>query len=273
MLDSLKDLLSHTTGMDFDIIKITADDGITSINAVTEDKKLIMNGDFKNEIAEFNGVFGLTKLDTLSKIVNMYNQSTDTVVVKSDFRKAPMPLLDDDGNNVMDQYGNPIIEQVEANVVESITFSRKSPKMKNNYRVVSSAMIPTQPSLQRAIDYDITVEPTMAAIDIIKQQASLGVCETFQFEVEENSNGTHKLVIVFGDTEREAEVDFVAELDSIGGWTGKHGWRWSINTALSVFQYARNADLKIAISSKGIIKVTVNTGLAEYNYLMPALTA
>ena len=70
MKDYLKDLIDHTHGLgNIDLIKVTGTETETTINAIAEDKAVIVSGTFKAPIADFIGVFGMPNLSKLKTIV------------------------------------------------------------------------------------------------------------------------------------------------------------------------------------------------------------
>ena len=70
MKDYLKDLIDHTYGLgDIELIKVTGTATETTINAVAENKSVIISGKFKNPIADFIGTFGMPNLGKLKTII------------------------------------------------------------------------------------------------------------------------------------------------------------------------------------------------------------
>ena len=54
MKDTLLDIIQHTSALGFiDLIKVTGTDTNTTINAIAEDKSVIISGTFKNPHADF----------------------------------------------------------------------------------------------------------------------------------------------------------------------------------------------------------------------------
>ena len=70
MKDNLQDLIQHTFSLGcVDLIKITGTDTETQMNAVAEDKTVIISGTFNNPNSEFIGVFGMPNLGKLKTIL------------------------------------------------------------------------------------------------------------------------------------------------------------------------------------------------------------
>ena len=66
MKDNLQDLIGHTSQLGFiDLIKVTGTDTETAINAIAEDRTVIVSGKFKAANAQFAGTFGMPNLGKL----------------------------------------------------------------------------------------------------------------------------------------------------------------------------------------------------------------
>ena len=46
--------------------------------------------------------------------------------------------------------------------------------------------------------------------------------------------------------------------------------KWKIQQLMSVLKLSEAADCEMAFSSKGVIQITLNTGLGSYRYIFPA---
>jgi hypothetical protein len=109
--------------------------------------------------------------------------------------------------------------------------------------------------------WDVEFEPTMAAIGRLKLQAAAHTEETvFQVRTEDNN-----LVFFFGDASTHAG-SFVFQPSVTGKL--KHTWAWPVSQVQSIL----NLDGKITmkISDAGAMQITVDSGVAEYNYILPA---
>ena len=78
MRDYLLDLVEHTYDLGFiDLIKITGDDKKTGIVGVAEDLSVVIEGEFKNPVPEFMGVFGMPNLNKLKILLNLVEYRED----------------------------------------------------------------------------------------------------------------------------------------------------------------------------------------------------
>ena len=109
----------------------------------------------------------------------------------------------------------------------------------------------------------ITFEPTVAAIQRLKMQAQAN-SEELNFQVKtENKN----LKFFFGDHSTHSG-SFVFQHDITG--TLKHTWSWPVSQVMSILGLTGDKTMKI--SDDGCMQITVDSGLAVYNYILPAQT-
>jgi hypothetical protein len=101
----------------------------------------------------------------------------------------------------------------------------------------------------------------MAAVGRLKLQAGAHTEENvFQVKVD---NGN--LVFFFGDASTHAgSFTFQA------GVTGKlkQTWSWPVTQVMSILNL--DGDKTMRIADAGAMQITVDSGLAEYNYILPA---
>ena len=73
LLNYLKDLVAHTSGLGINSIKITGD-GTTAIIEGSDEtnKTLVIKGKFLKDTPEFEGVCGFNELELLTNYVNAY---------------------------------------------------------------------------------------------------------------------------------------------------------------------------------------------------------
>ena len=72
MKDALLDMVKHTHNLGvIDLIKITGTEEETIVNAIAEDKSVILDATFHGPVAEFIGQFGMPNLGKLNTILNI----------------------------------------------------------------------------------------------------------------------------------------------------------------------------------------------------------
>lgn len=239
MKDQLLDLVQHTHDLGcIDLVKIVGDDQTTVISGVAEDKSVVIEAHFKNPVAEFMGTFGMPNLQKLKILLNLveYRESAKLSI----FQKVD---------------GAP----------EGINFENASGDFKNSYRfMVANVVNEKLKTLKfKVTNWDIEFEPTVASVQRLRMQAQANVEETvFQSKTE---NGDLKLF--FGDHSTHAG-NFVFQ----AGVTGqlKKQWSWPVVHVISIL--GLSGDKTVRISDVGAMQITVDSGLAVYNYIIPAQT-
>ena len=111
------------------------------------------------------------------------------------------------------------------------------------------------------MNWHIEFEPTVVGIQRLKMQASANSEEpNFAVRVD---NGDLKFS--FGDHSTHAG-EFVFQPGVTGAL--KRNWAWPVSQVMSILSLV--GDKIVSISDDGAMKITVNSGLAEYNYILPA---
>jgi hypothetical protein len=237
MKDYLKDLVEHTHDLGcIDLVKITGDDRGTAIVGVAEDLSVVLEGRFKAPITEFTGTFGMPNLNKLKILLGLQEYREDAKLTLS--RKAT---------------GAP----------DGIDFENAAGDFRNNYRFMAAEIVNDKlktPKFKGA-NWHIEFEPTVAGIQRLRMQAQANAEEpNFQARTE---NGDLKFF--FGDHSTHAG-NFVFH----PGVTGqlKRTWSWPVTQVMNIL--ALTGDKTIRISDDGAAQITVDSGIAVYNYILPA---
>ena len=237
MRDHLLDLVSHTFDLGcIDLVKITGTDKETVISGLAEDRSVVVEGEFAAPVADFIGTFGMPNLGKLKVILNTQEYKENAKLALT--RKAT---------------GAP----------DGIDFENAAGDFKNNYRFMASEIVNEKLKTVKfkGVQWHIEFEPTVAAIQRLKMQAAANAEEVnFQAKTE---NGDLKFF--FGDHSTHAG-NFVFQ----PGVTGvlKRAWSWPIKTVISILDLY--GDKVMRISDDGAAQITVNSGLATYNFILPA---
>ena len=237
MRDHLLDLVEHTFKLGcIDLVKITGDTNETVIAGIAEDRSVVLEGKFGAPVADFVGNFGMPNLSKLNILLNIqeYRENAKLSITRKD-TGAP----------------------------DGINFENATGDFKNNYRFMASEIVNEKLKTVKfkGVNWHIEFEPTVAAIQRLKMQASANAEElTFQAKTD---NGDLKFF--FGDHSTHAG-NFVFQPDVQG--TLKRAWAWPIKTVISILDLTGDKTFKI--SDDGAAMITVDSGLAVYNYILPA---
>jgi hypothetical protein len=237
MRDHLLDLVSHTYDLGcIDLVKIVGDDATTTIAGLAEDRSVVIEGQFAGPVPEFIGTFGMPNLNKLKILLNLqeYRDNAKLSITK----RAD---------------GTP----------DGINFENAAGDFKNNYRFMASEIINEKLKTVKfkGVNWHIEFEPSAASIMRLKMQAQANAEETvFQAKTD---NGDLKFT--FGDHSTHSG-SFVFESGVKGQL--KRAWSWPINTVISILSLTGDKVMKI--SDDGAAMITVNSGIATYNFILPA---
>ena len=242
MKDYLQDIVQHTHGLGIiDLVKVTGTDQETVIDAIAEDRSVIVQAKFKNPVPEFVGTFGMPNLSKLNTILNIPEYKED----------AKLSINSQDRNG----------DQVPV----GIHFENKSGDFKNDYRFMTSEVINEKLKVAkfRGVKWNVEIAPAVQSIQRMKFQASANAEETTFVA---KTNGT-KLEFFFGDHSSHAG-NFVFQ-DGVTGSLSK-AWNWPVSAVISILSLPGDKQLKF--SDDGAAMIVVDSGIATYNYILPAQT-
>ncbi len=243
MFDHLKDIIEHTHKIGvINMLKVTGSTTGTAINAYDQETKtVVLSAEFNAPIAEFVGVFGMPNLDRLNTILNIpeYREDAKITVAKQ---------KDGEGNDIP----------------ASINFENKSGDFKNSYRFMATAVINDQLKnvKMKPVKWGVEIQPTNLNIQKLRYQSAAHSDATTFFSKTENG----ELKFFFGDASSHAGSFTFA---TTGGSLSKQ-LHWPVNVVISILSLPGNKEMKI--SDDGVMQITVDSGLAVYNYQLPAQT-
>ena len=242
MRDQLLDLVQHTYDLGcIDIVKITGASDKTSITAISEDRSVVVDAAFAKPITEFNGMFGMPNLAKLKILLNIpeYKKDAQISVLRQDRNGESVPV--------------------------GIHFENSVGDFKNDYRFMAQEIITEKlktPKFKGA-NWNIEFEPTMAGIQRLKMQAQAN-SEEPNFQVTTDSGN---LKFLFGDRSTHAG-EFVFHSGVSGNIRGQ--WMYKVKQVIGILDLV--GDKIVRLSDSGVMQITVNSGVAEYNYILPAYT-
>jgi hypothetical protein len=240
--DILTDIVAHTKGLGFlEMAKITGTNKETILESMADDRSVILTAKTKNPVSEFEGVFGMGNLDKLNLHLRSpeYKENATIEVVTTKRNGDEVPT--------------------------SLHFENESGDFVNDYRFMSTEIINEKiKSVKfKGANWDIEFQPSVTSIQRLKLQAQVHSEESiFQVKME-NKN----LVFSFGDASTHAG-SFVFQGNP--GGKLKNIISWPVQQVLAILNLSGDCVMKI--SDQGAMQITVDSGLAEYNYILPAQT-
>ena len=239
MKDILQDVVAHTHNLGFlSLVKVSNDQG-TAIDAMAEDRSVILSASTHSPVGEFEGTFGMPNLDKLSLHLKNpeYQKDAKIDVVKADRNGEVIPT--------------------------HIHFENTAGDFENDYRFMNKAIIEEKLKTVKfkGAAWAVEFSPSIEAITRMKLQ-SAAHSEEPTFNVKTDSGN---LVFSFGDASTHAgEFDFHKGVEG----TLAHTWSWPVAQVQAVLNL--NGDITMSISDQGAMKISVNSGMATYDYILPA---
>lgn len=240
MKDELMDIVRHTHGLGFiNLVKIEGTDKETLLNGLAEDQTVIVQAKFHKVIKDFEGVFGMPNLNKLNVILGIPEYKDD----------AKIQLQTQKRNNEVVPVG--------------IHFENTNGDFQNDYRFMTTDVINEKlKSIKfRGANWHVEFKPSESSIQRLKYQAQANSEElTFVAKTEQKD-----LKFFFGDHSSHAG-NFIFQSGVTG--TLKHGWNWPVAQVISILGLP--GDIEMKFSDDGIAMISVDSGIAKYEYMLPA---
>jgi hypothetical protein len=240
MRDHLLDIVKNTYGLgNIDLIKVTGTAEETAIEALAEDRSVIVQGKLNGPVAEFVGVFGMPNLGKLNTILGIPEYKENAKIT--------------------------LKTRADTGAPEGLAFENAAGDFKNDYRFMTHEIISDKLKSvkMRTVNWGVEFEPSVNSIQRLKFMASANSEEPV-FTAKKDGND---LKFFFGDHSTHAG-NFVFQADC--GGTLTKALSFPIAAIISILNLT--GDKKFSLSDDGVAQITVNTGVATYNYLLPAQT-
>ena len=240
MKDILQDVVAHTHALGFlSLVKVTNENNTTTVEAMAEDRSVILSTTTHSPVTEFTGTFGMPNLDKLNLHLKNpeYKDNAKLEVVTAERNGETMPT--------------------------HIHFENAAGDFENDYRFMNKAIIEEKLKTVKfkGATWDVTFEPSMAAIARMKLQSAAHSEEpTFNVQTKDGN-----LVFSFGDVSTHAG-NFVFQ-HGVNG-TLKHTWSWPVAQVQSILNLDGTATM--SISDQGAMMISLDSGMAKYDYILPA---
>ena len=241
MKDILQDVVAKTHSLGFlNLVKVTGAD-TTTIESMAEDRSVILTADTNAAVAE--GTFGMPNLDKLALHLKNpeYQKDAKIDVVKADRNGETIPT--------------------------HIHFENSTGDFQNDYRFMNQQIIEEKlKSVKfKGANWDVKFNPSIASIARMKLQSAAHSEEpTFNVKTVKTGDATD-LVFSFGDASTHAG-EFVFQHNIEGSL--QHTWAWPVAQTQAILSLG--GDITMSISDQGAMQITVDSGLATYNYILPA---
>ena len=239
MKDILQDVVAHTHALGFlSLVKVNAEE-TTGIDAMAEDRSVILTATTHNPVTEFIGTFGMPNLDKLSLHLKNpeYQKDAKIDVIQADRNGETIPT--------------------------HIHFENAAGDFENDYRFMNKAIIEEKLKTVKfkGAQWNVEITPSMASIARMKLMSAAHTEEPV-FNV---TTTDENLVFSFGDASTHAG-EFVFQHGVEGTLT--HTWSWPVAQVQAIL--GLDGDKTLGISDQGAMQITVDSGLVKYDYILPA---
>ena len=243
MKDILQDIVAHTHSLGLSLVKVTAENNTTQIDSMAEDRSVIVTATTHSPVSEFEGTFGMPNLDKLNLHLKNpeYQKDAKIDVVTAERNGETIPT--------------------------HIHFENVTGDFQNDYRFMNRAIIEEKLKTVKfkGANWNVVFQPSMASIARMKLM-SAAHSEEPNFNVStESTGGVTDLVFSFGDVSTHAGK-FVFQNAVEGNLS--HTWSWPVSAVQSIL--GLSGDITISISDQGAMMISVDSGLAKYDYILPA---
>ena len=239
MKDFLQDLVAHTHSLGFlPLVKVTASDKETKIESMAEDRSVILNATTHTPVENLEGTFGMPNLNKLDLHLKCpeYKEGAGISVVKQNRNGEDIPT--------------------------GLHFQNATGDFENDYRFMNQDIINEKlKSVKfKGSTWDVEFQPTVASIQRLKYQAAAHTEE----QVFQVSTDGSNLVFSFGDASTHA-----GSFTFQSGITGKlkQTWSWPVNAVQSIL--ALSGEITMRIADAGALGITIDSGTAVYEYILP----
>mgnify|MGYP001560439492 FL=1 len=242
MKDILQDIVAHTHSLGFlSLVKVTGGSNETTIDSMAEDRSVIMSATSNHSVAE--GTFGMPNLDKLALHLKNpeYQKDAKIDVVTAERNGETMPT--------------------------HIHFENNAGDFQNDYRFMNKAIIEEKLKTVKfkGAQWNVAFTPSMASITRMKLMSAAHSEEPTFNVTTKATGGASDLVFSFGDASTHAG-EFVFQHAVEGTLT--HTWSWPVAAVQAILNLS--GDLTMSISDQGAMMISVDSGLATYDYILPA---
>ena len=239
MKDILQDVVAHTHALGFlSLVKVSSEDS-TAIDSMADDRSVILSGSTHNSVSEFVGTFGMPNLDKLALHLKNpeYKKDAKIDVVQAERNGETIPT--------------------------HIHFENTAGDFQNDYRFMNKQIIEEKLKTVKfkGAQWNVEFQPSVASIARMKLMSAAHSEEpTFNVTTKDGS-----LVFSFGDASTHAG-EFVFQHGVEGAL--QHTWSWPVAQVQSIL--GLDGDLTMSISDQGAMMISVDSGMAKYDYILPA---
>lgn len=239
MREIIADIVKQASGL-VDIIKVIGTAESTRLEALDQEKTLIIVGKLKTPVKELEGVFGLTNLGLLKGLLDFSSYKTD----KASFSVKRGTIG-----------GESVPEQFEF---------KDGAGAGSTFRLMAGALCPDQAAIAN-VPWDVSVQPSRAKIAEFQQLASLynEVDKHFGAKTEDGN-----LLFTIGDDNSSMHRASAVVAEDVKGEL-RGGMQYSTHHFMSVMRIAGN-NPTVRLTTRGVLCVEVESTHGNWTYYVRA---
>ena len=247
MRDILKDIVKHTHSLGIiQAAKVTTDAEGTTIDAMDDERTVVLRGKLHQPVPEFEGKFGLGRLGVLNGLLSYASE--------------------DSSGNVQNSNVNVVTEERGGeNVTTEINFSMDG-GFDSSYRVIVSELVDAQIKTAsfRGASWNVEIMPTQKAIKDLQYFA--GILSSFDPLLTARTVGGNLMFYIGDSSTDKVELPFALNVEG----ELKTGWSFPLSTVLTILKLSDTSTMNMKISDQGAMMIMVDSGLGTYEYILPA---
>ena len=247
MRDILKDIVKHTHSLGIiQAAKVTTDAEGTTIDAMDDERTVVLRGKMHQPVPEFEGKFGLGRLGVLNGLLSYASE--------------------DSSGNVQDSKVSVVTEERGGeNVTTEINFSMDG-GFDSSYRVIVSELVDAQIKTAsfRGASWNVEIMPTQKAIKDLQYFA--GILSAFDPLLTARTVGGNLMFYIGDSSTDKVELPFAMNVEG----ELKTGWSFPLSTVLTILKLSDTSTMNMKISDQGAMMIMVDSGLGIYEYILPA---
>lgn len=243
--DIFRDVLKHTYNTGYmELVKLCGTDEGLIIEAMDPERSMVLTGVIPQTIVKLDGVIGLSRMQILKGFLghDSFNQDDSSVSIATK-------------------------QKGEYAVPAELHFTSGGGRVAASYRFMSAEIAEDQIQIPpfKGAAWGVEITPsTLSMKEFSTVHSILGPYEeTFVVK----TVGQNLEFYVGSEASSQAKIVFAENI------RGKldHAWAWPLSQVMSLFKlYDTSKSFDMAFSSSGALKITVNSGMGVYEYILSA---
>jgi hypothetical protein len=247
MRDILKDIVKHTHSLGIiQAVKVTTDDTTTTLDAMDDERTVVLRAKMHKRVDKFAGKFGMGRLGVLSGYLAYETSNADGTLVGADIEVGTA-------------------ERNGEIVPSELAFSMKG-VFDSTYRVIVSELVDAQIKTAnfKGASWDVEVMPSKKAVKDL--QTFAGILGSYDPLFTVKTEGTD-LIFHIGDASTDKlSLKFASNVEG----TLSTGWSFPLSTVLTILKLGDTSTMNVKISDQGAMAIHVDSGMGLYEYILPA---